>query len=183
MQRFSNKSRRPKAKAAEGSLKKSSAEGSLKKSSAEGSLKKFSAEGSPRVGANDWHEIVTRGLVTALVIFIAFQLLYALPGQCAVAGVGDRIVINAGSAREAGAPVITAAQAASGQTCRLDIATMKHPGGVLTVLEASPGGVLLSWAGGATAQGAADCQRHEIAISANDYVTLLNLGPQNINAR
>jgi hypothetical protein len=154
MQRYTNRPRRPKAKAA--------------------------------ADPDAWHEWLTRALIMALIIFIASQLLLAgLGSQAAIASVGDRIMLNPGTICFGGVPVIpaTTRDGASVRRCRLDIAAMKHAGGVLNVLQAGPDGITLSWAGGPTATGAASCKGREIVVSAHDYMILLKAGPKNINAR
>ncbi len=141
-----------------------------------------------RAAANPtvWHECLTRALLTALTIFIASQLFLAgLGSRPAIADVGDEIVLNDSAMRFGAAPMIAASSREAGlvRNCRLDVAAMKHAGGVLSVLQAGPAGVTLSWAGGPTAPGAANCQGGEIILSADDYGTLLKTGPKNINAR
>jgi hypothetical protein len=134
-----------------------------------------------------WHEWLTHALFTALSIFIGLRLLLAIPGsQPAIATVGDQIAINdAGGRFIAIAPAFTVTEGAgsSARRCRLDIAAMKHQGGVFSVIAAGPGGIRLSWAGGPTAAGEAGCKNREVMMNADDYATLLRAGPQNINAR
>jgi len=113
---------------------------------------------------------------------IAAQLIAtSLAAMPRLVSVGDRLSI-APSPRPIAVnlPTIAAAQiatpqAALGHACVLDLQKMLHPGGVFTVLAVRPDGVVVSWAGGATAaQGAACAASAPIFIAQDDYATLLN---------
>jgi hypothetical protein len=112
-------------------------------------------------------------LITARLLAAAFA---AVPP---VANVGDRLVLSQawpGLRQSIVVPAheMTNAFAAPGKACRLETVRMAREGGVLTVMAVRPHGVVLSWAGGRTAQDA-DCgaASGEVMISKNDYVTLL----------
>jgi hypothetical protein len=98
-----------------------------------------------------------------------------------VASVGDRVQVSAAAPIAVPDVVLPARGVASaftkpGPACTLNITAMKQPGGVLSVVAVRPDGVVLSWAGGATAAGTQNCQMNdpEILLAQNDYAVLLN---------
>jgi len=122
---------------------------------------------------------VLLGLMTAT---IAAQLVAtSLANMPQMVSVGDRLMLYTSPRPSAvRLPVLAAAQvatpqAATGRACLLDLQKMLHPGGVFTVLAVRPDGVVLSWAGGATAGAGAGCaSTAPIFIAQNDYAALLN---------
>jgi hypothetical protein len=108
-------------------------------------------------------------------------LLAALAAMPAIAAVGDRIPIGPASmpagltAPDIIVHEVTDPAAAAGPACRLNLAIMKHPGGVFSVLAVRPDGIVLSWAGGPTARGEDACAtaNESILVALNDYSLLL----------
>jgi hypothetical protein len=119
-------------------------------------------------------------LLGVLALLIALRLVVvAACAMPAVANVGDRVALSKawpGVNRAAMLParMMPTAFAAPGEACRLDIAKMAQAGGVLTVMAVRPDGVVLSWAGSGTSDGA-DCRSRsgEVLLPRNDYVSLL----------
>jgi hypothetical protein len=63
--------------------------------------------------------------------------------------------------------------AAPGITCELDEPTMAKSGGELTVMAIRPDGIMLSWAGGPTAPGQADCTNGaQMLVTTSSYIKL-----------
>ncbi len=61
-----------------------------------------------------------------------------------------------------------------GRSCMLDVPTMMQPGGTVSVLAVRDDGVMLSWAGGATAPGAQDCRGGQnVLVSDQGYRRLV----------
>jgi hypothetical protein len=119
------------------------------------------------------------GLLAVLVL--ARLLVAACAAVPPVASVGDRVQVSAAAPIAVPDVVLPARGVASaftkpGPACTLNITAMKQPGGVLSVVAVRPDGVVLSWAGGATAAGAQNCQMNdpEILLAQNDYAVLLN---------
>jgi hypothetical protein len=108
-------------------------------------------------------------------------LLAAIAAMPAIAAVGDRIPIGPATISVGlTAPNITVQEVASpaaspGPSCRLDLAFMKQPGGVFSVLAVRADGIVLSWAGGKTAPGdsACDTAHQSVLVGLNDYALLL----------
>jgi hypothetical protein len=71
------------------------------------------------------------------------------------------------------ARIVAGSWASPGRTCTLDVSVMKKPGGAVTVMAVRSDGVMLSWAGGATASSQADCRANEQVLVTNaDYERL-----------
>jgi hypothetical protein len=110
----------------------------------------------------DW---VAPGLV-CLLAFLGLALLWFgnVTILSRVAQVGDRLALTASSVSITAATTMVPARflstpwASPGHDCVLDVSTMVRPGGTITVVALRPDGVMLSWAGGATALGTADCR-------------------------
>jgi hypothetical protein len=109
--------------------------------------------------ANIWHSSVT--------------------GASYVAQVGDRLQFTTQSASVTAlttavpARYVTDSWASPGKQCLLNVPTMLKPGGAMTVMALRADGVLLLWAGGATAPGAANCQgSDELLVSDENYARL-----------
>jgi hypothetical protein len=108
-----------------------------------------------------------------------FALMLAAAAMPRIANVGDQLPISRAlpglrdgimlPARE-----MAAAYAEPGPGCQLDIAKMARPGGILTVMAVRPDGMVLSWAGGATAaSNACRAPSGEVLLAENDYAALL----------
>ncbi len=88
----------------------------------------------------------------------------ALGGWQPVAQVGDRLIFTpatSGARRsmlQIPARLVTSPWSRPGPACTLQIAAMVRPGGAMTVLAVRQDGVMLSWAGGATASAGKPCQ-------------------------
>ena len=65
------------------------------------------------------------------------------------------------------ARVIAGPAASPGASCTLDVSSMAIPGGAMTVMATRPDGVMLSWAGGATASKQASCRSGEPVLVTN----------------
>jgi hypothetical protein len=65
------------------------------------------------------------------------------------------------------ARIVAGPGAAPGASCTLDVSSMASPGGAMTVMATRPDGVMLSWAGGATASRQADCRSDEQVLVTN----------------
>jgi hypothetical protein len=110
----------------------------------------------------DWAIICGYGvLVSVLLLRLAFGDAFALPK---VAQVGDQLHYAPHFASVT-APVtavpanlVTGLWSPPGRSCVLDVPTMMQPGGTVSVLAVRDDGVMLSWAGGATAPGVQDCR-------------------------
>lgn len=118
--------------------------------------------------------LVVYGLLSLLVI--GPLLVGTIMGPQRVAQVGDMLEFTAATV-PATAPATTVPaqrlagpQAAPSRDCALDVSAMAKPGGAMTVLALRADGVVLSWAGGATAPGAADCgDKGQIFVSNSGY--------------
>jgi hypothetical protein len=122
-----------------------------------------------------------RSAAPALIGLVATLLIARLViGIAAAATVGDRLQFGPATApRPPLHEIIPARRLANpfaqpGAPCKLDINAMSLAGGALTVFAVRPDGVMLSWAGGATAPGA-DCSTpdQQILVATNDYESLL----------
>ena len=106
-------------------------------------------------------------------------LLNLIIGKQPVAHVGDMLgfypniasvtaPITAVSAR-----IVAGPGASPGHACTLDVSVMTEPGGAMTVTAVRSDGIVLSWAGGATASRQADCQDNKQVLVTNaDYQRL-----------
>ena len=65
------------------------------------------------------------------------------------------------------ARIVASPQASAGASCTLDVSSMASPGGAMTVMATRPDGVMLSWAGGATASRQANCRSDEPVLVTN----------------
>ncbi len=117
------------------------------------------------------------GLIALL--FIAGLWHGSATGVTPVAEVGDRLHFTHATASDTAALTAVPAQhvsdlwASPGGQCLLDVPTMMQPGGAMTVMALRADGVLLLWAGGATAPGPANCQgKDEILVSDANYARL-----------
>jgi len=105
-----------------------------------------------------------------------------LPQPGETAQVGDMLKLSEAVAVP-GAPravvparLVTGPWAKPGGVCGLDESVMLKPGGVLTTMAVRPDGVMLTWNGGATAQGAASCpSSSQLLISREDYQKLYKI--------
>jgi hypothetical protein len=111
-----------------------------------------------------------------LAVVIVMRLLIAASGSNAVAQVGDILDFHGVNASVVAATTAVPARlvagpwASPGHSCALNVSTMTNPGGAMTVMAVRADGVLLSWAGGATAKGNADCgSSQQILVTAPDY--------------
>ena len=114
------------------------------------------------------------------ILVFARLLVAACAAVPSLASVGDRVQVSAAAPIAVPDVVlpargVTSAFAKPGPACKLNMAGMKKPGGVLSVVAVRPDGVVLSWAGGATAAGAQNCQMNgpEMLLAQNDYAALL----------
>ncbi len=119
-------------------------------------------------------------IIGLFAFLLALRLLVAAAAAMPrITNVGDQLSISRAlpglrdgmmlAARE-----MPAAYADPGPACRLNIAKMAQSGGILTVMAVRPDGVVLSWAGGATA-GADACRAPsgEVLLAEDDYAALL----------
>jgi hypothetical protein len=108
-----------------------------------------------------------------------------------VAQVGDVLDFHAGTLSIAGPNIAVTAHMVAGpwappsRSCTLAVSVMEKPGGTMSVMAVRPDGVMLSWVGGATASGAADCSSNEPILVANaDYGRLqMALAPRRYDPR
>jgi hypothetical protein len=124
----------------------------------------------------------TVSLVLALLGVLVFSCVIkaAVAAVPPIAAVGDQVRLttaipgDAPALRLAGRDVASVF-AAPGRGCVLNTWQMAREGGVLTVVAVRPDGIVLSWAGGATAREDAGCRSvgGELILSQNDYATLL----------
>ncbi len=125
------------------------------------------------------------GTLLGLMAILVFARL--LVAACAtvppLASVGDRVQVSAAAPIAVPDIVLPARGVASafakpGPACTLNIAAMKQPGGVLSVVAVRPDSVVLSWAGGATTFGPQNCRTNgaEVLLTQNDYAALLSKG-------
>jgi hypothetical protein len=71
------------------------------------------------------------------------------------------------------ARILAGPGASPGAACTLDVSVIARPGGTMTVMATRPDGIMLSWAGGATASSQADCRSDEqILVTNADYERL-----------
>jgi hypothetical protein len=102
--------------------------------------------------------------VSWMALIVASILLRSVAGTPPAAQIGDMLEFTVNSASVTAPTTAVPAQLVSGpwaspaRGCTLDVATMIKPGGTLTVMALRPDGVMLSWAGGITAYGTADCR-------------------------
>ncbi len=131
--------------------------------------------------SDDTYTVFFTIIMAALAVRLIIGFAGGLVGAQAVAQVGDRLVFAPAS----GAPPPITAQiparlvadpwAPPGPGCTLDSLVMAHPGGAVTVIALRPDGVMLSWAGRATAPAAASCPGGQsLLVSAVDYQQLRN---------
>jgi hypothetical protein len=98
-----------------------------------------------------------------------------------VAQVGDRLVYSAASlavtapTTSVPAALVSGPWSRPGRSCVLDMSTMAKPGGAAMVTAIRPDGVMMLWAGGPTASGAANCSTNSpILVSNENYTRLVN---------
>jgi hypothetical protein len=106
-------------------------------------------------------------------------LLNSIIGKQPVAQVGDMLGFYPNTASvtapitAVSARIVAGPGASPGHTCTLDASVMTKPGGAVTVMGVRSDGVVLSWAGGATASKQAGCQGNAQFLVANaDYQRL-----------
>lgn len=135
-----------------------------------------------KVGADVGSLMVAGPFVSALIaVYFGFVSINALLENQPVAHVGDILEIPIQTAPASDVPPIPArllatAWASPGRACSLDIGTIRRVGGAATVLALRPDGVMLEWAGPATATGNGDCDaNHAILIEDGDYKELSGL--------
>jgi hypothetical protein len=104
-----------------------------------------------------------------------------MPMAAATPQVGDVLHIST-AARAPGAllatvqaRLVTGPWAHPGLACTLDESVMAVPGGTLTVLARRSDGVMLSWAGGATANTASCPAPSQVLVSPSDYRALTQI--------
>jgi hypothetical protein len=119
--------------------------------------------------------------VLALLTFLLLASLAAGSPNQPVAAPGDRLVFGAAAwpPSELSVPArrLAGPFAAPAGSCRLDLGTMSRRPGALTVLAVRPDGVMLDWAGGATAQGQAGCAvTGGLLVSTGDYLAMARAG-------
>lgn len=108
-----------------------------------------------------------------------------------IAQVGDVLDFHAGTLSIVGPNIAVTAHTVAGpwappsRSCTLAVSVMEKPGGAMSVMAVRPDGIMLSWAGGATASGAADCRSNESILVANaDYGRLqMALAPRHRDPR
>jgi hypothetical protein len=117
------------------------------------------------------------GLIALLLIIGIWHS--SATGVTSIAQVGDRLNFTPASASVTAYTTAVPAQhvadlwASPGRQCLLDVPAMMKPGGAMTVMALRADGVLLLWAGGATASGAANCQGNdELLVSNENYERL-----------
>jgi hypothetical protein len=119
-------------------------------------------------------------IIGLFALLLALRLLIAAAAAMPrIANVGDQLPISRALPGLRAGIVLPAremptAYAYPGAACRLDIAMMSQPGGILTVMAVRPDGMVLSWAGGATAaHDGCRAPSGEVLVSENDYAALL----------
>jgi hypothetical protein len=118
-----------------------------------------------------------------LALFVVAHLLVAtVTGTPPVAQVGDKLEFKSGQLSLAAqntvlpARVVTTPWRIATRACAWDVSDMAKTGGETTVTAVQANGVLLSWSGGATAPGSADCAgTPKIWMKNADYQRLLAL--------
>jgi hypothetical protein len=124
----------------------------------------------------------TAGLVLVLlgVLVAGCAIKTAMAEVPPIAAVGDQVRLTTAIPGDAPALTLRAHEIATvfsapDRACALDTWRMAQDGGVLTVVAVRPDGMVLSWAGGATARGDIGCRSisGELILSQNDYATLL----------
>jgi hypothetical protein len=119
-------------------------------------------------------------LFSVMALAFVARLVVAASGTQAVAQVGDRLnfypsqipatVLN----MVVTARIVDGSWSKPGVTCTLDVSKMTNPGGAMTVMAVRPDGIMLSWAGGTTANGSAGCNANsQILVTTSDYLNLL----------
>ncbi len=123
------------------------------------------------------------GIVPLLYGVLVGAMAWQLTGSSArfgrVAQVGDQLTFSSAvaspllpAAAKIPARHLAGAWAPPGGNCLLDVPAMRH-GGAMTVMALRPDGVMLSWAGGATASGPAACHGGEdVLVSNANYAQL-----------
>jgi hypothetical protein len=117
-----------------------------------------------------WSALVLFGLFLSFVIETP-------PG----AHVGDTLDFHAGAPLATGSDTKVQAQLVAGpwapptRSCTLDVSVMEKTGGEMSVMAVRPDGVMLFWAGGATATGKSDCKGNESIIVATDGYAQLQI--------
>ncbi len=138
----------------------------------------FPARKAPRARqSDDVYRVFFSLVMLAFAARLLFGCIGALGGWQPVAQVGDRLDFGPAFAGATGTAVnarlVATPWSVPGRTCRLDTATMNKRGGAMTVLAVRHDGVMLSWAGGATAPGAEACGRGQsVLLAAADYQQL-----------
>lgn len=114
-------------------------------------------------------------------LLLTLQQAEALDARRSAAAVGDQIVFRPGLAAAPGtasvisARVVTGPWAPPARSCRLNMPLITHHWGAFTVLAVRADGVMLSWAGGATAKGGNNCApAHKLLVSNRGFVQLLS---------
>jgi hypothetical protein len=122
-------------------------------------------------------------------LLLTLQQADALNARRPVAQVGDRIVFTPGMAVSPGfatvipARVVTGPWAPPARACRLNLGLLTNHWGALTVLAVRADGVMLSWAGGATAEAGNDCApAHKLLVSDVGFNELLTLQRNEVRA-
>jgi hypothetical protein len=124
--------------------------------------------------------VVSRLLVGMLVLLALLVFVRILAGSVQpVAQVGDMLGFYHGGVSVTAPNTVVQARliagpwAAPDRACTLNVSAMTKPGGTMSVMAVRADGVMLSWAGGATAAGGADCKAAEqILVTDADYVRL-----------
>lgn len=118
-------------------------------------------------------------MMTIAALLITLQQAEAYNARRPVAAVGDRIVFKPGidlapgSDRVISARVVTGPWTPPARFCRLNMRLLTHHWGAFTVMAVREDGVMLSWAGGATAKAGNDCEpAHKLLVSSRDYAAL-----------
>ena len=131
----------------------------------------------PARQSDDVYRVFFSLVMLAFAARILFGCVGALGGWQPVAQVGDRLDFGPAFAgamtASANARLVATPWSVPGRTCRLDTATMNGRGGAMTVMAVRQDGVMVSWAGGATAPGPKACGRGQsILLAAADYQQL-----------
>jgi hypothetical protein len=117
------------------------------------------------------------GILPVLYGVLVGTMAWHLTGSSArlgrVAQVGDQLTFSAALASpilpadaEIAARHVAGPWAPPGGNCLLDVPAMQH-GGAMTVMALRPDGVMLSWAGGATAAGSSACHGGDDVLVSN----------------
>ena len=130
--------------------------------------------------SNDAYRVFFSLVMAAFAARVLFGCIGALTGWQPVAQVGDRLIFTplAGDLQERtvriSARLVMNPWSRPGPACGLETATMIRRGGAMTVLAVRQDGVMLSWAGGATASAGSACQGGEsLLVTDVDYQQLL----------